>query len=97
MPRTGHAGVGVAGRRRCGHLAVVHQVVAHSVGCLECQAGGQAWTGLCLCLSCGWVACSDDSPNWHARAHYVETDHPIAAALGTGPKPWWCFVHQRVV
>ena len=32
-----------------------------------------------VCLTCGWVTCSDDSPNQHARAHYEETDHPVAA------------------
>ncbi|HEY5985217.1 MAG TPA: UBP-type zinc finger domain-containing protein [Streptosporangiaceae bacterium] len=53
---------------------------------------------LWLCLSCGWVACSDDSPGRHARAHYEETDHPIAAALRRhGSYPRWCHVHQRAV
>ena len=37
-----------------------------------------------VCLTCGWVACSDDSPNQHARAHYEETDHPVAAGLASG-------------
>ena len=72
-------------------------VEAHSTGCQECLAGGDDWTELCLCLSCGWVACSDDSPNRHARAHYEETDHPIAVLLRLGPQPRWCYVHQRAV
>src|SRR4051794_19303526 len=48
----------------------------------------RALVELWLCLSCGWVACSDDSPNQHARAHYQETDHPIAPYR-------WARVHVR--
>jgi uncharacterized UBP type Zn finger protein len=43
------------------------------------------------------VACSDDSPNRHARAHYEETDHPLAAGLEPGSQWRWCYVHQRLV
>jgi uncharacterized UBP type Zn finger protein len=50
-----------------------------------------------VCLTCGWVACCDDSPNQHARAHYEETDHPVAAALAPGAAWRWCYVHQRLV
>jgi len=97
MPRTRRQGAGRADRRQCGHVDAAHQVEAHSAGCLDCLARGHDWTGLCLCLSCGWVACSDDSPNRHALAHYEETDHPIAVLLGVSAKPWWCYVHQRAV
>ncbi|WP_416348914.1 UBP-type zinc finger domain-containing protein [Microbispora triticiradicis] len=49
------------------------------------------------CTTCGWVACSDDSPGGHARAHYEETDHPVVAALVSEP-PWrWCYVHGRAL
>ena len=97
MPRTRRDGAAAIDRGRCRHVAAAHQVEAHSAGCLECLAGGDAWTELCLCLSCGWVACSDDSPNRHALAHYEETDHPIVVLLRVGSKPWWCYVHQRAV
>jgi len=50
-----------------------------------------------VCLTCGWVACSDDSPNQHARADYEETDHPVAARLAAGAAWRWCYVHQRLV
>ena len=49
--------------------------------CTECLALGSTWTRLLVCLTCGWVACSDDSPGGHAQAHYQETDHPVVAAL----------------
>jgi uncharacterized UBP type Zn finger protein len=50
-----------------------------------------------VCLTCGWVACSDESPNQHAKAHYEETDHPVAASLALGAAWKWCYVHQRLV
>jgi uncharacterized UBP type Zn finger protein len=49
-----------------------------------------------VCLRCGWVACSDDSPSRHARAHYQETDHPLARGMEPGSRPW-CYVHRRLV
>jgi uncharacterized UBP type Zn finger protein len=86
-----------AERRPCGHVAVTHLVLPHSTGCQECLAHGDDWIELWLCLSCGWVACSDDSPNQHAKAHYQETDHPVAVLLRHGPRLCWCHVHQRAV
>jgi uncharacterized UBP type Zn finger protein len=84
-------------RRPCGHLALTHPVEPHSTGCQECLARGDDWLQLWLCLSCGWVACSDDSPNQHAKAHYQETDHPIAVSLEHHPRQRWCYVDQRIV
>jgi hypothetical protein len=52
----------------------------------RCLARGEDWVELWLCLSCGWVACSNDSPNQNAMAHYEETDHPIAAPLRRGSR-----------
>jgi uncharacterized UBP type Zn finger protein len=84
-------------RRPCRHIAVAHPVQPHSAGCQECLARGDDWVELWLCLSCGWVACSNDSPNQHAKAHYEETDHPVAVPLRPHPGPGWCYVHQRAV
>ena len=84
---------------RCEHLHGLPPVIPRWDGCRDCQAGDDDWVGLLLCLSCGWVACSDDSPGRHARAHYEETDHPVARSLrlGPGPRQCWCYVHQRAV
>jgi uncharacterized UBP type Zn finger protein len=82
---------------RCDHLDQVRQVQPSSTGCAPCLARGDAWIALRLCLSCGWVACSDASPNRHARAHYRETDHPVVAAWEPGSTWRWCYVHQRAV
>jgi uncharacterized UBP type Zn finger protein len=83
--------------RPCSHIAVTHPIQPHSTGCNECLARGDDWIELRLCLSCGWVACSDDSPNQHAKAHYEETDHPVTAPLRPGQGLRWCYVHQRAV
>ena len=82
---------------RCEHLDGLVPVAPQSDHCLDCQDRTDREATLAVCLSCGWVACSDDSPSQHARAHYEETDHPLAAALE--PRPWWrwCYVHQRRV
>jgi uncharacterized UBP type Zn finger protein len=82
---------------RCDHVDSLVPVTAQSAGCRECQAGGSGWLRLRVCLTCGWVACSDDSPHRHALAHYEETDHPLAAGLGSGKDHRWCYVHRRDV
>ena len=65
----------------CEHLSAARSIRPHSTQCLECRDRGCGWVALWLCLTCGWVACSDDSPNQHAKAHYQETDHPVAVSL----------------
>ncbi len=81
----------------CDHLTRIRVVTPYSQGCLVCLRRGGDWLDLCLCLSCGWVACSDDSAAHHARDHYEETDHPVAVRLPEPPGPRWCYVHRRVV
>jgi uncharacterized UBP type Zn finger protein len=81
----------------CEHLDGLVPVTPRSNRCPACQAQGDSWTNLRVCLTCGWVACSDGSPNQHARAHYQETDHPLAAGVEPGSTWRWCYVHQRLV
>jgi uncharacterized UBP type Zn finger protein len=81
----------------CDHLSGVRSIKPHSTECLECLDRGCGWVALWLCLSCGWVACSDDSPNQHAKAHYQETDHPVAVSLEHELRQRWCYVHQCTV
>jgi uncharacterized UBP type Zn finger protein len=82
---------------RCGHLDGIVPVDPQSTGCRDCEAAGDESVSLMACLTCGWVACSDDSPRRHALAHYEETDHPLARALDPGSKFIWCYVHRRAV
>jgi uncharacterized UBP type Zn finger protein len=82
---------------RCEHADGILPVAPQSDHCLDCQDHAESLAALRVCLSCGWVACSDDSPNQHAKAHYEETDHPLAAGLEPGSRWRWCYVHQRLV
>jgi len=82
---------------RCDHLDALRPVEPLAAVCPQCQARGEGWAGLVACLTCGWVACSDASPNRHARAHYEETDHPIVGGLEAGPPGRWCYPHRRAV
>jgi uncharacterized UBP type Zn finger protein len=78
----------------CEHLDELKPVTPLTDDCRDCQ---DRRAPLAVCLTCGWVACSDDSPRRHARAHYEETDHPLAAGLEPGSRRRWCYVHQRLV
>jgi len=81
----------------CDHIDTIRRVSPHGDGCRQCLASADGWLALRLCLSCGWVACSDESPKRHAKAHYEETDHPLVATLEPDSRWKWCYVHQRAV
>lgn len=81
----------------CDHVDSLLPVAPQAAGCRDCEVRGAGWVRLLVCLTCGWVACSDDSPNRHARAHYEETDHPLAGELAPGSERRWCYVHRRAV
>ncbi|MDT0308439.1 UBP-type zinc finger domain-containing protein [Streptomyces sp. DSM 44917] len=82
---------------RCAHLDGLAPVTPTSRDCRTCHAPESRWVSLLVCMTCGWVACSDESPNQHAKAHYEETDHPVARSLAAGSSRRWCYVHQRLV
>lgn len=82
---------------RCEHVDDLTPVMPLSTSCRHCEAAGDSWVALLICLSCGWVACSDDSARQHARRHYEETDHPVAGRLAPGSRWRWCYVHHREV
>jgi uncharacterized UBP type Zn finger protein len=95
MQRSIHQDNNTGRLRRCAHAtAIAFPVEPFSNGCPACQKQGTGWVDLWLCLSCGWVACDE-----HAKAHYQQTDHPVAALFldVDGFRQRWCYVHQRVV
>jgi len=53
-------------------------------GCLECEVTGSWWLHLRRCAACGHVGCCDDSLNRHARAHFLETGHPVIQSFEPG-------------
>jgi len=80
----------------CEHVPT-HLAFPRSETCEQCDADGLTWLALRLCLMCGWVACSDESPGQHAKAHYQETDHAVAAEAEPGAAWRWCYVDERAV
>ena len=65
--------------------------------CEECLIYGTEDVLLRVCLSCGHVGCADGSRSDHAAEHYAETDHPIAAAIGTEVPSRWSYPAERLV
>jgi uncharacterized UBP type Zn finger protein len=86
-----------AGPPRCVHVDGLAPATPRSADCQECRSRQDRQASLVFCLACGWVACSDGSPNQHAKAHYEETDHPVVASFALGVAWRWCYVHQRLV
>ncbi|MFC4536232.1 UBP-type zinc finger domain-containing protein [Sphaerisporangium dianthi] len=82
---------------RCDHAGGPMAAVLGAPECAPCLALGLTWTRLLVCVTCGWVACSDDSPGGHAKAHYQETDHPVVASLDPDTTWRWCYAHDRAL
>ena len=80
----------------CSHLDEVAVLELPPVvdGCEECLRVGGKWLHLRICLTCGHVACCDDSPNRHATAHHGASTHPLIRSLEPGEEWTWCFEDQ---
>ena len=63
--------------------------------CEECLVYGAETVLLRICLSCGHVGCAEGSQHNHAAEHYAETDHPIAAEIGSKAASRWCYPDER--
>ncbi|MEM8746690.1 MAG: low temperature requirement protein A [Actinomycetota bacterium] len=68
--------------------------VPDHIGCSECERLGVPWVQLRQCLSCGHIACCDDSPGHHATLHYERTGHPVMVSLEPGAQWAYCFAHD---
>ena len=53
-----------------------------------------AWVHLRICLTCGHVGCCDSSPHRHARAHFLDTGHPIIRSVEPG-EDWGVLLRRR--
>jgi uncharacterized UBP type Zn finger protein len=80
----------------CTHLdqVAVRELPPSVEGCEDCLRTGGKWLHLRICLTCGHVACCDDSPNRHARAHANATLHPIIRSLEPGEDWNWCYIDE---
>jgi CPA2 family monovalent cation:H+ antiporter-2 len=82
----------------CTHVGMMADVTpeANDV-CPECVALGDQWVHLRVCMSCGHVGCCDESPNRHARRHYMRAGHPIIGSLEIGETWRYCFIDDAVL
>jgi uncharacterized UBP type Zn finger protein len=83
----------------CDHIADVKlfTVKRPGKGCVDCLKIGGEWVHLRECLTCGHVACCDDSPNRHATAHFRGTRHPIVSSAEPDETWCWCYLDERVL
>lgn len=65
--------------------------------CEDCLVYGGETVLLRICLRCGHVGCAEGSQSDHAAEHYAETDHPIAAPIGSTTASRWCYPDERPV
>jgi uncharacterized UBP type Zn finger protein len=65
--------------------------------CEECLAGGPDSVILRICTNCGHVGCAEGSTSDHAAEHYAETDHPVAAAIGSEHASRWSYPDGRAL
>ena len=80
----------------CTHLnqVVVTDLPGSVDGCEDCLASATKWLHLRICLECGKVGCCDDSPEKHARAHAVSSNHPLIRSLEPHEEWSWCFIDE---
>jgi uncharacterized UBP type Zn finger protein len=65
--------------------------------CEECLAHRADGVILRICARCGHIGCAEGSPSDHAAEHYAETDHPIAAVVGSERASGWFYPEARPV
>jgi uncharacterized UBP type Zn finger protein len=79
----------------CSHLeSLPAEVTPNDTGCQDCLAAGMEWVHLRLCLTCGRVACCDQSPGKHASAHSREVGHPVVRSFEAEEDWRWCYVDE---
>lgn len=83
--------VGWPDDERCTHGDRSVPVLPRTQGCQECEAAGEGWVHLRVCLTCGHVGCCDSSPNRHARRHAEHQEHPLIASGHEGDDWAHCF------
>jgi hypothetical protein len=73
--------------------AVSLDAVPSGTGCADCDAASPQgwWVHLRRCAQCGHVGCCDSSPNRHATAHALPSQHPIIRSLEPGEGWCWCY------
>jgi len=78
----------------CPHLWESRDAIPSTDGCAACEATGDAWVHLRVCLTCGNVGCCDQSVNKHASAHFGSSRHPVARSIQPGEAWRWCYLDE---
>lgn len=76
----------------CTHLDQIRVTLPTKHVCEDCVKIGGTWVHLRMCLTCGHIACCDDSPNRHATKHFHATKHPLVRSVEPGETWTWCYV-----
>lgn len=77
----------------CTHEGEILDVTPDAANvCAECLALGDDWVHLRICLTCGHVACCDNSKNRHARRHFHATQHPVIQSYEPGEAWRYCWI-----
>jgi uncharacterized UBP type Zn finger protein len=80
----------------CSHLdqVTITELPTPPLVCEDCVPIGGRWVHLRMCLSCGHVACCDNSPNRHATAHFHAVGHPLIRSAEPGEDWSWCYLDE---
>ena len=82
----------------CTHLSTIAEVTPSSPdSCPECEALGDRWVHLRICLVCGHVGCCDNSKNRHARAHFHATGHAVIQSYERREAWRYCFADDLML
>ena len=83
----------------CTHLDAVEVLAlpGEVKGCEECLALDMQWVHLRMCQTCGHIGCCDNSPEKHATAHFLGTEHPIIRSAEPGEDWSWCYVDELMM
>jgi hypothetical protein len=82
---------GEARDRPCSHLDDIRVTEPTTSVCEQCEALGDIWPALRMCLVCGFVGCCDTAKHRHMARHHEETGHPIFRSIN-GNEGWvWCY------
>jgi uncharacterized UBP type Zn finger protein len=82
----------------CEHLSSVRDVKPEADTCRACQALGDTWPALRMCMTCGHVGCCDQAKNQHALKHFQTTGHPIVRPYRERGMDWlWCYVDKALL
>jgi uncharacterized UBP type Zn finger protein len=86
------------GARTCTHLDQIREVEPQADVCLACQATGDSYPAMRMCLTCGHVGCCDDAKNQHALHHFRATGHPLIRPHREPGMDWiWCYADEALL